>query len=122
MQAELAGANAVAQEVLAAMPTVAAHAAFASASTEYGDRLAAYYKLQRLEAAIMQQHAQVVEARTRVEHGKLEWQNSRRKSMAFDSLSRRFDLKKLRDEANREQKAQDEMAQRGAHHHAKHTR
>ena len=78
--------------------------------------------LQRLEAAIMQQHAQVVEARTRVEHGKLEWQNSRRKSMAFDSLSRRFDLKKLRDEANREQKAQDEMAQRGAHHHAKHTR
>jgi flagellar FliJ protein len=78
--------------------------------------------LQRLERAIMQQHAQVVEARTRVEHGKLEWQNRRRKSMAFDSLSRRFELKTLRDEANREQKVQDELAQRGAHRHSKHSR
>jgi flagellar FliJ protein len=70
--------------------------------------------LQRLENAIMQQHALVVEARTRVEHGRIEWQNQRRKSMAFDSLSRRFELRQLRDEATREQKSQDELAQRGS--------
>jgi flagellar FliJ protein len=70
--------------------------------------------LQRLEHAIMQQHAQVVEARTRAEHSRLEWQNRRRKSMSFDSLSRRFELRELREEAMRDQKTQDEHAQRGA--------
>jgi len=78
--------------------------------------------LQRLESAIMQQHARVVEARTRAEHGRLEWQNRRRKSMAFDSLSKRFELKTLRDEAVREQKTQDALAQRGARGHAKNSR
>jgi flagellar FliJ protein len=95
----------------------------AAASGLDGAAMRNYHEfLQRLERAIMQQHALVVEARTRVEHGKLEWQNRRRKSMAFDSLSRRFELKTLRDEANREQKAQDELAQRGAHRHSKHSR
>lgn len=78
--------------------------------------------LQRLEHAIMQQHALVVEARTRAEHSKLEWQNRRRKSMAFDSLSRRFELKTLRNEANLEQKSQDELAQRGTFRNAKQSR
>jgi flagellar FliJ protein len=68
--------------------------------------------LQRLEHAIMQQHAQVVEARTRAEHGRVAWQNSRKKSMSFDSLSRRFELRELREEALRDQKTQDEHAQR----------
>ena len=67
--------------------------------------------LQRLENAIMQQHALVVEARTRAEHGRIAWQNQRRKSMAFDSLSRRFEVRQMRDEATREQKSQDELAQ-----------
>ena len=75
--------------------------------------------LQRLEGAIMQQHAQVVEARTRTEHGRLEWQNSRRKSMTFDTLSRRYELGALREAAVREQKAQDELAQRGSRQYAK---
>lgn len=66
--------------------------------------------LQRLESAIMQQHARVVEARTNAEHGRIEWQNSRRKSMTFDTLLRRIKLKELRGEAMREQKSQDEMA------------
>lgn len=69
--------------------------------------------LQRLEHAIMQQHALVVEMRTRAEHARIAWQNSRRKSMTFDTLSRRFELKALRDESVREQKGQDELAQRG---------
>jgi len=72
--------------------------------------------LQRLESAIMQQHAQVVDARTRAEHGRLEWQNSRRKSMTFDTLSKRFALGELREESAREQKSQDELA---ARRHAK---
>ncbi len=75
--------------------------------------------LQRLENAIMQQHAQVVEARTRAEHGRIEWQNSRRKSMTFDTLSRRFELHELRKEATREQKSQDELAQHSGSRHAK---
>jgi flagellar FliJ protein len=75
--------------------------------------------LQRLEHAIMQQHALVVEARTRVEHSQLEWQNSRRKSMTFDTLSRRFELRELREQAMREQKLQDELAQNGAARQAK---
>ena len=72
--------------------------------------------LQRLETAIMQQHAQVVEARTRAEHGRIEWQNSRRKSMTFDTLSKRFELGEMREEAAREQKSQDDLA---ARRHAK---
>ena len=67
--------------------------------------------LQRLESAILQQHARVVEARTRAEHGRVDWQNSRRKSMTFDTLSQRFELAESREKAAREQKAQDEMAQ-----------
>ena len=75
--------------------------------------------LQRLEHAIMQQHALVVEARTRAEHGRLEWQNQRKKSMTFDTLSRRFELRELREEAMREQKSQDELAQHGTRRDAK---
>jgi flagellar FliJ protein len=72
--------------------------------------------LQRLETAIMQQHAQVVDARTRAEHGRIEWQNRRRKSMTFDTLSKRFEIGEMREEAAREQKSQDELA---ARRHAK---
>jgi flagellar FliJ protein len=70
--------------------------------------------LQRLEQAILQQHAQVVAARTRADNGRIEWQNSRRKSMTFDTLSRRYELRALREQGAREQKMQDEFAQRGA--------
>jgi len=75
--------------------------------------------LQRLEHAIMQQHALVVEARTRAEHGRLEWQNQRRKSMTFDTLSERFEIKERRVEAVREQKLQDELAQHSTPRYAK---
>lgn len=75
--------------------------------------------LQRLEHAIMQQHALVVEARTRAEHGRLQWQKQRRKSMTYDTLSRRFELRELREEAMREQKQQDELATRSAWQNAK---
>ena len=75
--------------------------------------------MQRLEHAIMQQHAMVVEARTRAEHGRLDWQNHRRKSMAFDSLSQRHAVRVMREDARRDQKNQDEFAQRHVQHGAK---
>jgi flagellar FliJ protein len=75
--------------------------------------------LRRLEHAIMQQHALVVDARTRAEHGRIEWQNRRRKSMTFDTLSHRYDVRARRDEASHEQKLQDEFAQQGARRAAK---
>lgn len=75
--------------------------------------------LQRLETAIMQQHARVVEARTRADHGRIDWQANRRKSMAFDSLSQRFETRKMREDNVREQKAQDEFSQNRTRQFAK---
>ena len=76
--------------------------------------------LERLEQAILQQHAQVVDARTRMECGRNDWQLKQRKSKAFGTLSERFDTAIRRDQATREQKLQDDFASRTnrAQHHA----
>lgn len=75
--------------------------------------------LERLEQAILQQHAMVVEARTRVECGRSDWQLKQRKSKAFGTLAQRFDTATQRAQASREQKLQDDFASRtnGAKHH-----
>jgi flagellar FliJ protein len=76
--------------------------------------------LERLEQAIMQQHALVVDARTRVQCGLNDWQLKQRKSKAFGTLAQRFDTATQRVQANREQKLQDDFASRTnrAKHHA----
>jgi flagellar FliJ protein len=76
--------------------------------------------LERLEQAILQQHALVVEARTRVECGRTDWQLKQKKSKAFGTLAQRFDVATQRDHASREQKLQDDFASRTsrAKHHA----
>ena len=56
MQTSLADANGVADEVLASMTTVKAHAAEASANKTYADRLHKFYILQVQMAASLQQH------------------------------------------------------------------
>jgi flagellar FliJ protein len=68
--------------------------------------------MERLEDAILQQHAVVVDARTRVDGGRHEWHGKRRKSKAYDALSQRFELTIRHDEAKREQKIQDTFADR----------
>jgi flagellar protein FliJ len=71
--------------------------------------------MQKLEQAIMQQHALVVDARTHVESGRHEWQSKRRESKAFDTLSERFKSTARKGEAKREQKVQDDFAHRARH-------
>lgn len=68
--------------------------------------------LERLEQAILQQHALVVEARTRVECGRADWQQKQRKSKAFGTLAQRYDSANQRQAAEREQKLQDDFASR----------
>jgi flagellar FliJ protein len=68
--------------------------------------------LERLEQAIMQQHAAIVEARTRVEGGRSDWQLKERKSKAFGTLEQRFDDTTRRHAARREQKLNDDFASR----------
>lgn len=70
--------------------------------------------LDRLEQAIMQQHALVVDWRTRVECGLGEWQHMQKKSKAFDTLSARFHVANRRGEATRERKAEDDFASRAS--------
>ena len=70
--------------------------------------------LERLEQAILQQHALVVGARTHVESGLGDWQVKQRKSKAFDTLSQRFHVATRRGEATREQKVQDDFASRAS--------
>jgi flagellar protein FliJ len=70
--------------------------------------------LDRLEQAILQQHALVVGARTQVESGLGDWQVKQRKSKAFDTLSQRFHVATRRGEATREQKVQDDFASRAS--------
>jgi flagellar protein FliJ len=76
--------------------------------------------LERLEQAILQQHALVVDARTRAECGRTDWQLKQRKSKAFGTLEQRFDTARNRDQASREQKLQDDFASRSnrANRHA----
>lgn len=76
--------------------------------------------LERLEQAILQQHALVVEARTRVDGERTDWQLKQRKSKAFGTLAQRFDVETQRHAASREQKLQDDFASRTsrARHHA----
>jgi flagellar FliJ protein len=66
----------------------------------------------RLEQAIAQQRAAVEAARARAEHGRLHWQDKRRRSNAFESLSQRAGAALMRIESSREQKSQDDFASR----------
>jgi len=68
--------------------------------------------MDKLEQAILQQHAVVVDARTRADSGLHEWHSKRRKSKAFDTLSQRFDSTVRQGEAKLEQKVQDDFAGR----------
>ena len=68
--------------------------------------------LDRLEQAILQQHAVVVGARTQTQCGLGEWQVKQRKSKAFDTLSQRFHVALQRGETAQEQKVQDDFASR----------
>ena len=70
--------------------------------------------LDRLEQAILQQHALVVGARTQAQSGLGDWQVKQRKSKAFGTLSQRFDVVARRGEATREQKVQDDFASRAS--------
>jgi len=80
-----------------------------------GPKLRNYHDfMQRLENAIMQQHAVIVDAHARVEGGRREWQYKQRKSKAFDTLSQRFVDATRRHDATRDQKVQDAFASRHA--------
>jgi flagellar FliJ protein len=68
--------------------------------------------MDRLEQAILQQHALVVDARTQAESGRHEWDSKRRKSSAFDTLAQRFQSTVRQGEAKLEQKVQDDFAGR----------
>ena len=70
--------------------------------------------LDRLEQAILQQRALVVDARTHVQNGLGDWQVKQRKSKAFDTLSLRFYAATQRGESAREQKVQDDFASRAS--------
>ncbi len=70
--------------------------------------------LERLEQAILQQHAQVVNARTLTASGRAEWQLKQRKSKAFETLSQRSAMSARRNEWSREQKLQDDFASRAS--------
>ena len=71
--------------------------------------------MDKLEQAILQQHAAVVDARTSAESGRHEWHSKRRKSNAFDTLSQRFKSTVRQSEAKLEQKVQDDFAGRATH-------
>lgn len=66
----------------------------------------------RLEQAITQQRVALGEARKRADQGREQWQNKRRKSKAYDTLSQRAGAATLRRENVREQKLQDDFASR----------
>ena len=70
--------------------------------------------LDRLEQAILQQHALVVDARTHVQSGLGDWQVKQRRSKAFDTLSQRFHVATRRGETAHEQKVQDDFASRAS--------
>ena len=68
--------------------------------------------LERLEQAIAQQQQAVTDSRARTVGGRQEWQNKKRKYMAFDTLSQRSQTALRRRDASREQKVFDEFASR----------
>jgi flagellar protein FliJ len=71
--------------------------------------------LERLEQAIRQQHALVVEARTRVDCGRSDWQLKQHKSKAYGTLVQRVEVQARRQQVHKEQKSQDEFASRAIH-------
>ena len=66
----------------------------------------------RLEHAIAQQLAALNDARARAANSGLHWQDKRRRSKAFDTLSQRASAAVMRIENSREQKSQDDFANR----------
>ena len=70
--------------------------------------------LEHLEQAIVQQHAQVINARAVAACGHAEWQLKQRKSKAYATLSQRSTMSARRSEWSREQKLQDDFASRAS--------
>jgi flagellar protein FliJ len=68
----------------------------------------------RLEQAIAQQRATLADARGHAEQSRARWQDKRRRSKAYDTLSQRAGAVQLRVDNLREQKQQDDFASRAA--------
>lgn len=69
--------------------------------------------LSRIDQAIQQQQAQVVQARHQFEQKKDAWFQRRSRSQALEKVAERYRKQEQRDEDRREQKDSDERAQRG---------
>jgi flagellar FliJ protein len=65
-----------------------------------------------LDDAIGQQQAVLDQASSHLAHGKVRWQEERRKLNSFDALAQRESRLQAREEARREQRANDEHSAR----------
>ena len=68
--------------------------------------------LERLERALAEQQAAVMQAKRGVERGREEWRTHDQRSRAYDTLAQRFDSAAQRRAATAEQKQQDDHAAR----------
>ena len=65
-----------------------------------------------LDGAIEQQRAIVAQALTRLDHGRDDWRNNKRRLNSFDTLAERVRRQELMAQAKREQRESDERAAR----------
>ena len=65
-----------------------------------------------LDGAIEQQRAIVAQASTRLDHGRDDWRNNKRRLNSFDTLAERVRRQELIAQAKREQRESDERAAR----------
>jgi len=65
-----------------------------------------------LDGAIEQQRAIVAQAMTRLDHGRDDWRNNKRRLSSFDTLAERVRRQELMAQAKREQRESDERAAR----------
>jgi len=65
-----------------------------------------------LDGAIEQQRAIVAQALTRLDHGRDDWRNNKRRLNSFDTLAERMRRQELMAQAKREQRESDERAAR----------
>ncbi|MBO9649283.1 MAG: flagellar export protein FliJ [Variovorax sp.] len=65
-----------------------------------------------LDGAIEQQRAIVAQAATRLDHGRDDWRNNKRRLNSFDTLAERVRRQELMAQAKREQRESDERAAR----------
>ncbi|SEA42249.1 flagellar export protein FliJ [Variovorax sp. YR216] len=68
--------------------------------------------LATLDGAIEQQRAIVAQALTRLDHGRDDWRNNKRRLNSFDTLAERVRRQELMAQAKREQRESDERAAR----------